>query len=244
MTRRTYPYLLFLLFLLLPVTLAAQNESVLPDSLGIDSSSVRTLDLEEGIHQELSTSPEYDYQIEAQNPETFWQRFKRWVLELLREITAVPWVGKTLKIFFYVVFGLVFLALIYQVLGGEIQSAFIGKNRDKAMSVPSRIRDIQSVDLQKELDKAIAAGDHALAVRYLYLMAIRDLDRKGLLSWKKDKTNHDYLRELSGTSTYAPFDRLTYYYDYIEYGEFPVGQESFERVRTIYSEIRDKAGSL
>lgn len=239
MIRSLSQYLLFALFLWLPALASAQVDAALPDSLGIDSSSVRALDLDPGIHEELASSEAYDYKIEAQDPETFWQRFKRWLIELIRSITAVPWVKTALKIFFYIVFGLVFIALIYQVLGGEIQSAFIGKNSNKDLSVSRGIEDIQSADLQKELDQAISAGNYALAVRYLYLMAIRDLDQKNLLDWKKDKTNHDYLRELSGTATYAPFDRLTYYYDYIEYGEFPVGKESFERVQSIYSEIRE-----
>ncbi|MFN1834424.1 DUF4129 domain-containing protein [Balneola sp. MJW-20] len=237
MIQRIAGYLLsaFILLFFWQGGVAAQSTE--SDSLPTDTSQVRNLELNSSLHDDLTGKGIYDYRLEPENPESFWQRFRRWFLTTIYEFLQTPWINTILKVFFYLIFGVILIALIIQLLGGDIQGAFTSNNAHKKMNLNIGIEDIRNTDLQKEYDKAVKERDFALAVRFLYLMSIQELDERGLLTWKKDKTNHEYLQELSGSENYQSFSRLTYYYDYIEYGEFPVNEESFSRVRSLYEQI-------
>ncbi|GAA0539811.1 DUF4129 domain-containing protein [Chitinophaga japonensis] len=83
---------------------------------------------------------------------------------------------------------------------------------------------------EKQVQEAIAAGQFRLAVRYLYLQALRQLAERQLITLTRDKTNADYLRVLLQTPWHRPFASLTRDYEYIWYGEVDVNAAQFSRI--------------
>lgn len=70
--------------------------------------------------------------------------------------------------------------------------------------------------------QAVNEGNHRLAVRLLYLDALRTLARQGSIRWRRDKTNYEYLAELTSPDLRRAFADLTRRYEYSWYGEFPI----------------------
>ncbi len=67
---------------------------------------------------------------------------------------------------------------------------------------------------------AIAEGRLRDAVRFRYLHTLQLLEARQLISPGKDKTNMDFLRELSRTAFHKPFAALiTLHYEYVWYRE-------------------------
>ena len=85
-------------------------------------------------------------------------------------------------------------------------------------------------DLDERLQHYLTLGDHRQAVRYLYLRSLRALSARELIRPRLQATNHEYLRQLSGTAQETPFRFLTAAYEKVWYGEFTLGETQFQRL--------------
>jgi len=98
--------------------------------------------------------------------------------------------------------------------------------------------DIFEMNFEKEIQKAIDASDHRMAVRLLYLRTLRDLSLRNLISYTHEKTNTDYLLQLTGSAYYKNFFRLTRDFDYTWYGHFPLSQENFLAIQNDFNSFK------
>jgi large-conductance mechanosensitive channel len=89
---------------------------------------------------------------------------------------------------------------------------------------------VKSSNISDLIKNAKVQKDHRMAVRYLYLNLLRQLDTREYIRFKKDKTNDDYIAELSDQSLISEFENLTYYYDFIWYGQYPVDEALFSQI--------------
>lgn len=91
--------------------------------------------------------------------------------------------------------------------------------------------DIFAIPFQRELEKAVAAGNYRLAVRLHFLQLLRKLADKKYIQYEVDKTNFDYLMDLHASSLYQGFFKLTRAYEFAWYGKFDVDREKYERIK-------------
>jgi hypothetical protein len=82
--------------------------------------------------------------------------------------------------------------------------------------------DIHAIDFERAVADAIAGRQYRLAVRLLYLQALKSLTDHSLIDWQPDRTNRYYARQLTGTPYGPAFDALTTRFEYVWYGDFPV----------------------
>lgn len=103
----------------------------------------------------------------------------------------------------------------------------------KEVEIPVE-EDIHKMEFEDLVQTAVNAGNFRLAVRLLYLRALRQLSEQGMIQWKPDKTNHDYIRELKDKSLRQGFSDITLIFEYIWYGEFPVNRDDFNLARASF----------
>ncbi len=84
-------------------------------------------------------------------------------------------------------------------------------------------------DFEKMAREAAEKGQFALAVRFLFLAVLKKASQRGHLVWTREKTNRDYLRELSGKPFQADFRRAAQVFDRVWYGEEPIERDDFEQ---------------
>lgn len=96
---------------------------------------------------------------------------------------------------------------------------------------------IFAINYQKEIDKAISAGNYRLAVRLLFLKLLRQLSDKNVIQYKQDRTNFDYLMQLSNTSWYKPFFRIARNYEYVWYGKFDINENQFASIKNEFTNL-------
>lgn len=115
------------------------------------------------------------------------------------------------------------------------------KNRTIAEVEPDEEgTDVFSIAYQKEIEKAIAAGDYRLAIRLLYLQLLRRLAEKNFIQYRQDNTNLDYLLQLQSSAHYKDFFRLTRHYEFSWYGHFDVDKEKFEIIKKDFEALDHK----
>lgn len=114
----------------------------------------------------------------------------------------------------------------------------VKKRSDKAKVVKEQEipieEDITKMEFEDLLQQAVDAGRYRAAVRLLYLRTLRQLSDRGLIAWKQDKTNHDYIRELGDRTLRPGFSDVTLIFEYIWYGEFPVNKDDFNLARASF----------
>ena len=117
------------------------------------------------------------------------------------------------------------------------RNAGLFRRRDQAVDAAEELpgdlpEDIFAISYQREIEKALAAGQYRMAVRLQYLRTLKSLSEKELIAYKQDKTNLDYLMELSSRPYYPAFFRLTRHFEYSWYGQFAVNGEIYRQIET------------
>ena len=111
-------------------------------------------------------------------------------------------------------------------MGSNTASLF---NRKIASVIPltSKEEHIESINLDKFIEDALATRDYRLAIRYMYLKCLKELSVYNFISWHFDKTNLDYFSEIQDPQLKANFKKVSYVYDYVWYGEFAIEEREF-----------------
>jgi hypothetical protein len=100
--------------------------------------------------------------------------------------------------------------------------------------------DIFAINYQKEIDKAAASGNYRFAIRLMFLRLLKNMSERNVIRYKHDSTNMDYLLQLSNSSYYNDFFRLTRNYEYSWYGQFQVREEAYKVIRNDFDNLDRK----
>jgi hypothetical protein len=137
---------------------------------------------------------------------------------------------------------LVILYAVYKVIAGERSSIFGKSSKAQGGEEHAVIEDINETDWEKLLHKAAKEGDLRLSVRYSYMLLLRLLQDSGLILYREDKTNFQYISELAETQYKQSFRNLSRQYEYTWYGEYPISQSSYDEYIATIMDIKKKLG--
>jgi hypothetical protein len=144
---------------------------------------------------------------------------------------------KTLE---YIVYGLLGLIVLYLLIKFLLQNpvSSVFKTEDSAIKGFSYVEEnIKQVDFDKLINKSLKENNYRLATRYLYLKSLKSLAHKKTIEWHFDKTNSDYINEIKDIKLKGLFKRVSYIYDYVWYGEFPIDEASFNKNKDDFNQL-------
>jgi hypothetical protein len=87
--------------------------------------------------------------------------------------------------------------------------------------------DIHRLNFEDKIKKAEADRDYRMAVRLWYLFTLKKMTDQQIISYAREKTNHQYVSQLYNTPYYSSFARLTRSFDYVWYGMFPLSPQAY-----------------
>ncbi|WP_417199446.1 hypothetical protein [Bizionia sp.] len=143
----------------------------------------------------------------------------------------------------YIVYGLLAAGALYLFIKFLLQSPMssVFKTEEKTIDNFGYIEeDIQQVDFENLIKTALKESNYRLATRYLYLKSLKNLTNKNIIDWHYDKTNSDYLNEISDDGIKQLFKRISYIYDYVWYGEFTIDEQAFNRNQDDFSTLNKR----
>lgn len=194
----------------------------------MDSSAITIREPEQAKQQELLSDKDYIYDRKEEPPKNFWQRFTSWLRSRLREILSSKGGEMSLSILQYLLIAAAIVLIVLLLLKNNIRSIFYGKSASVAAIDYSEFNDdIHSIDFNALIENAISQKDFRRAIRLHFLRLLKELSDKNLIAWKLDKTNNDYLIELSQTAYREHFRGLATIYEYIWYGNFVLSEKDF-----------------
>ncbi|GAA4841540.1 DUF4129 domain-containing protein [Algivirga pacifica] len=93
---------------------------------------------------------------------------------------------------------------------------------------------LQLHKLEYSLQQFLGTMAYRSAIRTYYLMVVKLLEENGHITWRKEKTNMDYIRELEGTALMEVFKTLTKAYENAWFGFILPTEEEFTVLSTSF----------
>jgi len=188
--------------------------------------------------EEYKKTSDFDYEAVYQQDTNWWDDIKQWIKEWLAnffnlpKITSFDYLGTIM----WILIGIAVGAIIYFIFKNEIASFWGKRNIKNSETIDTNFVDLtdDTITLETKLQNAIAKKDYAEAIRLYYTLALKNLIDTGLVEFRIDKTNNEYLLELSANTARQPFKQLTFYFDYIFYGEFEATENIFLKTEEQY----------
>jgi hypothetical protein len=87
------------------------------------------------------------------------------------------------------------------------------------------------------LGRAEAEGEYTAAIRLLYLDILKKLQDGGHIRYRRDYSNRDYRRQLSGSTYGADFTQVTGLYERFWYGAYPLDRLTYRASRRHFTEL-------
>src|SRR5690606_2691651 len=171
------------------------------------------------------TGGEFDYGVDRGEGMNLLGRFLRWFLNSMGEIFGFDVSPAVLLVLEYIIYSLMGCLALYLLIRMFVRGGFSSLFTKKAPSILEVAlceRHIEAIDLDALLEGALRQGDYRLAVRYRFLMLLKQLSQREVIQWHFDKTNMDYLREIPPSPLRQEFQKATYLFDHIWYGQQPI----------------------
>lgn len=240
------PRLLLLLGLSLASFVAASAQDALPPA-GTqfnDSVPVEVRSFSEETIRRFQEDGDFDYGIRRRETISWWDRVAYWIAQQWARLFQYTYFGVIYHILFYIFCFSVIVFAILKLTGTNVRQLFTTRH-DRGLVQDSLLEDdIYSVDFDHELAQARQQGDYRRGVRLLYIYTLKKLTDRQLIRWRPGKTNHDYQVELRGTPLQAGFERLSYYYEYAWYGNFPTDEAMYQRVEQLFTQVTNSPQTL
>lgn len=96
-------------------------------------------------------------------------------------------------------------------------------------------------DLEGFIRQALAEKNYALAVRLYYLAILKELSLSNQIKWKRDKTNREYLREMSGQKLSGKFRETTLIFERVWYGTGELTEPIFQQLEPKFKTVLNEA---
>ncbi|MGZ5190926.1 MAG: hypothetical protein ACXWCZ_07875, partial [Flavisolibacter sp.] len=204
------------------------------DSFSIHLPTVQVRKIQDSILKNLQNHKDYWYANQVFSKKKLIRREKE------EPLIDRPWVN---SLVWMIIIGGFVAVLVWYLASSNIslfrkRSAPISLDEDEILT-----EDIFKIKYEKEIQSAIVSQNFRLAIRLMYLRTLRELSDRQLIQFTQEKTNSDYLNQLSNTKYYRHFFQLTREFEYTWYGKFQLSQEAFGSVEKDFNDFKQQLSS-
>ncbi|MCT3923766.1 DUF4129 domain-containing protein [Elizabethkingia anophelis] len=189
---------------------------------------------------------DFDYSVNKPK-ESLWQKFKKWLGELLNDWFqsnslrgANDLFYVLLRIIAIVLIGFVLYVIIRFVLSRNGNWVFSKKSKKLNPEDRTITENIHELDLPSLIKNYEEKKEYRSAIRYQFLYLLKLMTDKNMLEWDPEKTNRDYTRMLSGNALQSDFQKLSFVFENVWYGERTIGENEYAIFRKQYQQTQQK----
>jgi len=143
-------------------------------------------------------------------------------------------------VFQYILFGLVIAIIVFvllRLIGVNLFTSNKSVNHGDTINIDRLDEELHESDLDRYLKDALNKKEFKLAIRIYYLMTLKELSIRNWIEWKKDKTNREYLYEMSDRENYQPFMELTRVFERTWYGDKELMESDYHAISPGFKEF-------
>lgn len=212
----------------------------LPSAVQYDSSAVTVRTPNAETLQRYRTDPDFDYDRNQAAGPSWWERLWHWFQDhVLRPLFAEE-LSPLRRIVFYGAVAAILIFAALRLLRMHPRAAFSHRDTGVQGTLTEVEDDIQAPDFDRLIEVAIADRAYRRAVRLLYLQTLQRLATRGLINWRPETTNREYVEAITEGEMRVRFAELTRQFEYIWYGDMPVDEPLFERIQRAFAAFRQQ----
>ena len=197
--------------------------------------------------EEFNKEDDFNYD-ETIQEEGWWAKFKSWLSKIWRSFWNWLLGDYEASGFWSFIIGLLPYILIATVVGFIIwlfyklnPGARLLKSQEKpGIFFTEEEEIVKTKDIRKLITKALEKQNYRLAVRYYYLLILKKLSDADVIEYMFDKTNNDYISEITAEQMNLQFQKATSLYDYIWYGNFDVTATDYEVAQETFLQLEQQ----
>ena len=242
MSKFLLKYFLISLLSFAPILVNAQVQRAKPireqKAMKTDSSQLTPAKFDKGAISDYKEQKEFQYDEIEGRQLSLWEKFWMWFWNMIGKL-FVGAASNTISKYFFIALGIALLAfLVVKMIGAK--NIFAKKPLETILPYDVLNENIHEIDYDKELQRLVSDGKFRLAVRLLYLRALKKLSDAQIIQWQPDKTNYNYLTEINKPELKRDFSDLTLQFDYIWYGDFPIDANKFEPIKQSFNQFNSQ----
>lgn len=232
-------YFLMLVFCSLPSFANVQQDTLATESVikNDRQTGLQPVQFDQNQLEKYKNDPAFDYQTAKQEP-NWWEQFKQWFGHLIDRIwhwlfgdyKAGSLVATIIQVLPYILIGLLIGLIVWLFIRLNPSDGLFGKKNKNGVLISEEEKIIREEDIPELINQALADGNYRLAVRYSYLLILKELQDRKIISYEFAKTNRDYSEEIKSAPLNEQFKSVTYLYDFIWYGDFHVTEADYSIV--------------
>ncbi|MCU0429752.1 MAG: hypothetical protein MUF42_07235 [Cytophagaceae bacterium] len=90
---------------------------------------------------------------------------------------------------------------------------------------------IHDMNFDVLISEAEAKGSFNVAIRYLFLQLLKQMDERKEIQWEINKTNRDYFYEVKDPQRRQQFSKASDYFERAWYGDYQVNELLYKRIK-------------
>lgn len=227
-----------MLMCVLPVFATGEKHIIiLRDTIHISSVKKAT----EKKEKEIFADKDFQYHEDAKESKNWIRAFVEWLFNNIFGKMSVESSERVWKIVKWTFIGLFIAGVIFIILKSKFRGLFRGDSKKLAgASFTDLPEDIESVNLDKLISEALQNGNYRLAVRWCFLKTLQALNQNKQITWQSSKTNIDYEYELKNHNLRQNFNKLSYVFEHVWYGEVQTGEKLFSDYKNEIEKFNSK----
>jgi len=211
-----------------------------------DDSLIEKQTISENDLQDYKSDKDFNY-IETEHEDNFFDKAVRWLRNVLRKFweaifgvgTAKGFIYFMFRVFPYLVLGFLIFMLVRFFLKVNSNKLILKDRKKGQINYSEEEQIIKNENISVLITEAVKQKNYRLAIRYYYLLALKNLTETDNIEWKPQKTNEDYIKELNTSNFKFDFENITKIYDYVWYGEFNIDALKFESLKLPFESLNN-----
>lgn len=209
------------------------------DTINVKSefSNVKVREFNKEMVAEFKEDSEYQYiQPPEKRPNLLMIMFRMlltWLTVLLGN-EAVAW----LVIVILIIIGVIGLGFGFYGLFGVGKTIPVFSKEKDGLDYDVKDENIHEINFADEIETAVNQQDFKKAVRLVYLYSLKILTDQKIIEWIPSKTNHDYSYEIQSSERRGEFQKISYIFDNIWYGDYTAEARHYKEINNTFKELK------
>lgn len=214
-----------------------------PAEIRLDTQQIEPVQMDREKVNAFKKNKNFDY-TEYEQKENWWTAFKNWLglqwSKLLRKIFGsldsgtMALLGFILK--YVLIFGILFF-IVWLYVKLDPGTAFFKAKTPPEVLLSEDEKIIRQQDIPQLINQALKDGNYRLAVRYHFLLILKQLKDQDLIDYQFQKTNREYSHEIEDPDIARQFTHLARLYDFTWYGDFQVNARQYDAAEKDFTGI-------
>jgi hypothetical protein len=223
----------FIFFVFVPAFLSGQTDSIQNNNVSAWDEGV--VDYRQPPFSQIETwQSDRQYYYDRHKGPGLWDFLFSRLLGWLRNFSSDrPWH------FYLLLFlgGFLVLFLVLRYLNIPVSGVFVvsGQSINSGLHFDDHENDFSSDKLNEMLQMFRSNGAYRDAVRIMFLLYLKELNDRGIIVMRRNKTNHDYYLEIDSLQEREVFKKRKRLFDVIWYGHVDVSSVGYRKVVSVFT---------